>query len=57
MIAEIFDDDIFYPITVSVQLPGSGGLVPNSTYDCDDGYRWVKGHNGHYEWWFDWVVQ
>jgi hypothetical protein len=56
-IKDIFDDDIFVPITVYSELPGPQALFANNTYDSEDGYCWAKGHNGHYEWWYDWAVE
>ncbi|MCB0211876.1 MAG: hypothetical protein KDJ52_21225 [Anaerolineae bacterium] len=53
---DIWNDDIFIPITVNVQMPRPNALFDHGNYDSGDIRFWVKGHNGHYEWWGDWVV-
>lgn len=51
-----WNDDLFKPLTVSVQIPGPAALFPGGAYETPDTYFWVKGHGGHYEYWGDFIV-
>lgn len=56
LIKDVWNDDLFVPITVSMQIPGPGALFDNGAYDSPETWCWVKGHDGHYEYWVDWKV-
>jgi hypothetical protein len=55
-IAEIFEDDIFKPLTAHLTIPGPAALFPGGVYESSDNPWWVKGHNGHYTWQTHWAV-
>jgi hypothetical protein len=55
-IADIFDDDIFKPLTAHAVIPGPAALFPGGLYETSDNPWWAKGHDGHYAWLTHWVV-
>ncbi|MEM2140885.1 hypothetical protein [Nitrososphaera sp.] len=51
-----WNDDLFTPSTLTVQVPGPGALFEGGTYDSPDFYWDTWGHGGEYEYWVDWTV-
>lgn len=54
---DMWNDDVFAPFSVAIELLGPNALFAGGRYESDD--IWVKstGHNGCYEFWIDWALE
>ena len=56
VISAAWDDDIFDPVTVSVNIPSLNHRWPSGAADSPEAIATFRGHDGHYEVTYDWRV-